>query len=117
MFVINLTEAVTANCTIEPSFKVSQQKTETPEPVVIVEEKVDVVAEQEDTKTTTEPVAEQVEEKQINAEVEIEAEAVDKVATLETSEKSDEEKSEAELSLNPNIETVAIEEFDVKAIS
>ncbi len=109
------TEEVTAaTARVEPIFKVesAEAQVETPEPVVIVEEKVDVVAEQEDTKTTTEAVAEQIEEKQIVAEVEIETEAVDKVATLETSDKPEEEKSDAELSLNPNIETVAIEEFD-----
>ncbi|WP_288401078.1 cell division protein ZipA C-terminal FtsZ-binding domain-containing protein [uncultured Acinetobacter sp.] len=95
---------------VEPSFNTAQIGAKTPVETAAAENIVkatetDVVIEPEPVVELT-PISNE-QEKILESQSQDEVEAL-----LTTSEKAEDEKAETELSLNPNIETVAIEEFD-----
>ena len=95
---------------VEPSFNTAPIEAKTPVETAAAENIVK--ATETDVVIEPEPV---VELTPISNEEEtiLESQSQDEVeALLATSEKAEDEKAETELSLNPNIETVAIEEFD-----
>lgn len=110
-------EVVTTTERVEPSLYTDAVAAETP--VQTTDETANTVEKTEAVVSTAEVAKEEAVEAVVDTEtvqkdeiVTAEAETTVVPENAETTEKAEENKTEAELSLNPNIETVAIEEFD-----